>query len=95
MQVLDRLSFGSSSVRRSAQGLTRVMLFNYWLTYSVLKAKKPKFERMRAPTATEMGQEADTTPHRSVPSMPASMEVPDATTSSGPSHNGSNGNGTH
>lgn len=73
------------------------MLFNYWLTYSVLKAKKPKFERMRAPTATEMGQKADTAPHRNVPSMPASMEVevPDVPMSSGPSHNGSNGNGTH
>ena len=27
------------------------MLFNYWLTYSVLKAKRPKFQRMRPPTA--------------------------------------------
>ena len=71
------------------------MLFNYWLTYSVLKAKKPKFERMRAPTATEMGQETNTAPHREPPSTPASMdmEVPD--TSSGLSYNGSNGNGTH
>lgn len=92
--MLDRLSFGNSSVGRSAQGLTRVMLFNYWLTYSVLKAKKPKFERMRAPTATEMGQEADTAPSKKSPSMPASMdvEVPDASTTSGPSHNG---NSTH
>lgn len=32
-------------------GLTRVMLFNYWLTYSVLKAKRPKFQPMLAPTA--------------------------------------------
>ena len=29
------------------------MLFNYWLTYSVLKAKRPKFQRMRAPTFIE------------------------------------------
>ena len=26
------------------------MLFNYWLTYSVLKAKRPKFQHMHAPT---------------------------------------------
>ena len=94
-QVLDRLSFGNSSVGRSAQGLTRVMLFNYWLTYSVLKAKKPKFERMRAPTATEMGQ----APHRKAPSTSSmGVEVSDASTTSGPSYNGNNGhnsNGTH
>ena len=72
------------------------MLFNYWLTYSVLKAKKPKFERMRAPTATEMGQEANTATHRQAPSTPASMEVevPDVPTSESP-YNGNNGNGTH
>ena len=52
-QVLDRLSFRNSSVSKSARGLTRVMLFNYWLTYSVLKAKRPKFQRMRAPTFIE------------------------------------------
>lgn len=70
------------------------MLFNYWLTYSVLKAKKPKFERMRAPTATEMGQEVDPAPRRKVPPMsPATdMEVPQTSTSSAPSYNG---NGTH
>ena len=53
LQVLDRLSFGESSVSRSAKGLTRVMLFNYWLTYSVLKAKRPKFQRMRLPVVSE------------------------------------------
>ena len=53
VQVLDRLSFGNSSVSKSARGLTRVMLFNYWLTYSVLKAKRPKFQRMRAPALME------------------------------------------
>ena len=35
------------------------MLFNYWLTYSVLKAKRPKFERMRAPTISELTQEGE------------------------------------
>ena len=59
VQVLDRLSFGNSSVSKSARGLTRVMLFNYWLTYSVLKAKRPRFERMRVPTSAEAAQEAD------------------------------------
>lgn len=60
-EVLDRLSFGNSSVSKSARGLTRVMLFNYWLTYSVLKAKRPKFQRMRAPSevAAEEEQQAE------------------------------------
>ncbi|DBB07632.1 TPA: hypothetical protein ACH3X3_009067 [Trebouxia sp. C0006] len=53
-EVLDRLSFGNSSVSRSAKGLSRVMLFNYWLTYSVLKAKRPKFQRMRRPVTAEV-----------------------------------------
>ena len=60
MQVLDRLSFGKSTVSKSARGLTRVMLFNYWLTYSVLKAKRPKFEHMRAPTSADVAKESDT-----------------------------------
>jgi len=29
------------------------MLFNYWLTDSVLKAKRPKIQRMRRPVAAE------------------------------------------
>ena len=90
--MLDRLSFGTSSVKDSALGLTRVMLFNYWLTYSVLKAKKPKFERMRVPTIAEMGQEADIESHTMGAPKSASMEVPDTSMSSGPSYNG---NGTH
>ena len=67
MQVLDRLSFGDSSVGRSAKGLTRVMLFNYWLTYSVLKAKRPKFQRMRQPVSAEMTHEESSTQMTAVP----------------------------
>ncbi|KAL3139516.1 hypothetical protein ABBQ38_003839 [Trebouxia sp. C0009 RCD-2024] len=86
-EVLDRLSFGNSSVKKSALGLTRVMLFNYWLTYSVLKAKKPKFERMRAPTSAEMGQEPGVQSHTRGPARPASLEASD-TSMSGPAYNG-------
>lgn len=85
--MLDRLSFGNSSVKKSALGLTRVMLFNYWLTYSVLKAKKPKFERMRAPTSAEMGQEPGVQSHTRGPARPASLEASD-TSMSGPAYNG-------
>lgn len=92
MQVLDRLSFGNSSVKGSAVGLTRVMLFNYWLTYSVLKAKKPKFARMRVPTSAEMGQEAYVEPLARGPPESGSLEVSDTSTLGVPSYNG---NGTH
>ena len=89
VQVLDRLSFGNSSVRRCAQGLTRVMLFNYWLTYSILKAKKPKFERMRAPTSAEMGTFP---PRRQARTSSMDVEVSESSTSStSPTYNG---NGT-
>ena len=59
IQVLDRLSVGDSSVSKSARGLARVMLFNYWLTYSVLKAKRPKFQHMHSPVITEVEEEQE------------------------------------
>lgn len=48
-QVLDRLKFGSSSVQTTLQRQARILLFNYWITYKILKAKSPKFQKMEAP----------------------------------------------
>jgi hypothetical protein len=41
-QVLARLSFQESSVRGSLIGQARVVLFNYWVTYNVLKVRAPR-----------------------------------------------------
>lgn len=48
-QVLQRMSYGNSSLWKTLQGQGRVLLFNYWLTYCVLKAKKPRFQPLLSP----------------------------------------------
>ena len=45
------MGYGDSTVRRSMLGQGRVLLFNYWLTYCVLKAKKPRFQALLSPSA--------------------------------------------
>jgi len=45
-QVIQRLGFEDSSVAKTARAQARVLAFNYWLTYCILKAKKPSFQRM-------------------------------------------------
>jgi len=47
-EVLEsRLGFGDSNVSKSALGLTRIMLFNYYASYLVLKRNKQKFCKLR------------------------------------------------
>jgi len=58
-QVLQRMGYGDSTVRKSLLGQGRVLLFNYWLTYCVLKAKKPRFQPLLSPSAARSATEAD------------------------------------
>lgn len=44
------MTYGDSTLRKTLQGQGRVLLFNYWLTYCVLKAKKPRFQQLLPPT---------------------------------------------
>ena len=46
-QVLQRLAFEESTVTNTLKAQTRILLFNYWVTYCILKAKKPKFQPMQ------------------------------------------------
>ena len=46
VQVLQRLGFKDSSVSKTARAQTRILLFNYWVTYCILKARKPSFQPM-------------------------------------------------
>eukprot|EP00252_Welwitschia_mirabilis_P025448 TRINITY_DN793_c0_g1_i1.p1 TRINITY_DN793_c0_g1~~TRINITY_DN793_c0_g1_i1.p1 ORF type:complete len:686 (-),score=108.11 TRINITY_DN793_c0_g1_i1:381-2438(-) len=48
-QVLDRLSFGGSSVGAALAQEGRILLFWYWLTYAILKTRKPKFQPLEVP----------------------------------------------
>ena len=49
-QVLSRLGFEDSSVEKTVLAQARVLCFFYWTTYCILKAAKPKFQRMDALT---------------------------------------------
>jgi ABC-type multidrug transport system ATPase subunit len=44
--ALERIGFGDSTVAKSFTGLGRIMLFNYMVTYIILKEKKPKFQNL-------------------------------------------------
>ncbi len=46
VQVLQRLGFEDSTVSKTARAQTRILLFNYWVTYCILKARKPSFQPM-------------------------------------------------
>ena len=45
-QVLQRLGFEDSTVLKTISAQTRILLFNYWATYCILKARKPNFQNM-------------------------------------------------
>lgn len=49
--MLNWLSFGHTSIPKTLGAEARILAFYYWLTYCILKAGKPKFEAIQAPTA--------------------------------------------
>lgn len=58
VQVLQRMTYGDGTLRKTLQGQGRVLLFNYWLTYSVLKAMKPRFQPLLPPSEAELAAAA-------------------------------------
>ncbi|GMH35135.1 hypothetical protein BSKO_03003 [Bryopsis sp. KO-2023] len=44
--VLNWLGYDGLTVKKSILANGRVVLFNYWLTYNILRAKKPKFQEL-------------------------------------------------
>ncbi|EFN58398.1 hypothetical protein CHLNCDRAFT_56833 [Chlorella variabilis] len=48
-EVLERLSFGDSSLRRTLASQGRIMLTYYWLTYCILVRKQPKYQPLMMP----------------------------------------------
>jgi ABC-type multidrug transport system ATPase subunit len=58
-QVLERLSFGGSSVKGAVNQELRIALFWYWLTYVLLKRNKAKYQVLEAPAP-----EAPVSPHK-------------------------------
>jgi hypothetical protein len=53
--VLNWLSFGHTSIRKTLGSEARILAFYYYLTYCILKAGKPKFEAIQAPAAAATG----------------------------------------
>jgi hypothetical protein len=51
--VLNWLSFGHNSIRKTLGSEARILAFYYWLTFCILKAGKPKFEAIAAPAAAK------------------------------------------
>nr|ATB19625.1 putative ABCG7 [Callitropsis nootkatensis] len=50
-QMLERLSFSGNSVGNSLAQEGRILLFWYWMTYVLLKTKKPKYQALEIPQA--------------------------------------------
>ncbi|CAD7696795.1 unnamed protein product [Ostreobium quekettii] len=48
-EVLQWLSYDTMPISRAVVANARIMLFHYWLTYNILKARKPQFEKMEPP----------------------------------------------
>ena len=53
------MGYGNSTAQKSLLGQGRVLLINYWLTYCVLKAKKPRFQQLRPPSAAPTAHQAE------------------------------------
>ena len=54
--VLERLSFGGSSVRGTLINQGRISLFYYWCTFCILRARRPRYQRLLPPLPGEPGQ---------------------------------------
>ena len=49
VQALQRLTFQDLTVRSTLAAQARVLALNYWFTFCVLKAARPKFQPLEAP----------------------------------------------
>lgn len=61
LQVLDRLSFGKSTLRGSLVQEGRIAIFWYYLTYLALKRTRPRYQEFEAlpqPTPLEVVSQA-------------------------------------
>lgn len=68
-QVLHRLGFDQSSVPKTLKAQTRLLLFNYWATYCILKARRPKFVALEPPLL-------ENAPQAAVPREPLASAAP-------------------
>lgn len=58
-QVLERLTWGDSTVSKSMQSLARIAAFNYLAAYTILHLKKPRFQQMVHPSAAQIEDVTD------------------------------------
>jgi ABC-type multidrug transport system ATPase subunit len=58
-QALERVGFGDSTIKGCALGQARVLVFAYWLTYNILKSRKPKFQPLEEASEATPGPNGD------------------------------------
>lgn len=57
-QVLERSSWGDSTVLKTVISQSRILAFNYLATYAILTLRKPRFEKLQAVDVEEIEDEA-------------------------------------
>ncbi|KAF8057645.1 FUM1 [Scenedesmus sp. PABB004] len=86
--VLSWLSFGHTSIGRTLGAEARILAFYYWLTYSILKAGKPRFQAVEpgpAVVVEELPAEAGgAAAPKAAAALPAPGAPPRALAPSGP-----------
>ncbi|ERN00035.1 ABC transporter G family member 7 isoform X1 [Amborella trichopoda] len=55
-QVLERLSFGGSSIKDTVVEQGRILMFWYWITYLLQKKNKPKYQQLEPPPSMPLQQ---------------------------------------
>eukprot|EP01026_Neomeris_dumetosa_P031356 TRINITY_DN2487_c0_g1_i1.p1 TRINITY_DN2487_c0_g1~~TRINITY_DN2487_c0_g1_i1.p1 ORF type:complete len:669 (-),score=93.36 TRINITY_DN2487_c0_g1_i1:376-2382(-) len=54
--VVEQVGFDGLSIRQVVGASMSILIFNYWLTYIILKAKKPKFQEIEEPLVEDYVQ---------------------------------------
>lgn len=56
--VLERMSFGGSSVRKTLANQGRITLIYWWCTLCILRARRPQYQRLLPPLPAKAAQPA-------------------------------------
>ena len=51
--VLKRMGYGGSTVKSASFALGKILCFQYWLTYNILKGQQPQFQPLLPPALVE------------------------------------------
>ncbi len=77
LQVLQRLSFADDGVRKTLLRQGRIMLFYYFLTFHILRSKRPKYQKLLPPKPV-LGVSKASTPSSAALLEKVEVQVPEA-----------------